>query len=246
MASLAVQQWKCNRRVAGAAILSIENLDHGILCLSLLDPDKDLRVTDLATVPDSMLLVREDDLRHLTNLGSDLKVLGLSKSLPFDRQALNIVYGPDKTIRFCLFPIDTIAKTLFRQFFGSSVEIILLLHILPLGMAPLAGPALLQIRLVTGLENLTAFNSHPPIMASAAVKALHIVNSLDTCGIGLHRKSYIHVTDPAGELQAMDPVIKDNRSNACLFRVITQNDLPIIWWLRSLFLYTALSKSKAD
>lgn len=62
MAFIAAPDGEGDGQMAYAAVFSPHDLEHGILHRALLGTGKNLRMTDLATIPHRMFLVRENDI----------------------------------------------------------------------------------------------------------------------------------------------------------------------------------------
>jgi proline racemase len=62
--SLAIKEWKGHPAVAEAAVLTVGYLQHRIFDRSPLDTGEYLGMAHFAAVPDGMLLVGEDNVRH--------------------------------------------------------------------------------------------------------------------------------------------------------------------------------------
>ncbi len=76
MATLAVGLRKGDLVVTYTTILSFKKVTHGVLGRSLFDPDEYIRVTKLATVPDRMLFMGEDDVGHPLDFRFNGKIRG--------------------------------------------------------------------------------------------------------------------------------------------------------------------------
>jgi len=57
MTPLTIEQWECDGRVADAAVLPVEYLDHRVFCRALFYTHKDLGMAELTAVPDSVFLM---------------------------------------------------------------------------------------------------------------------------------------------------------------------------------------------
>jgi len=77
-------------------------------------------------------------------------------------------------------------------------------------------------------------------MAGPAIVSIHIVRCLDGRGACLHGERDVHVTEPAGELRPMEPVIEYNRRETRFFRGVVQDDLSIFRGQRPFLFYACL------
>lgn len=174
MASLAINERKGNGAVAGAAIFTFVDIGHGIFGRALFDSDKNLRMTELAAVPDRMLFMRKDDSRHAFHLWGKTKILLHGKGIPLDGNSGQKINGSYLPCRFSLFPVNPVAKTAFGEAFREGAKIIMFYHIFPQGMAPGAFAWVLQ-----GKDGRTCNKGGFSIMAGPAVIALHVVSCFD-------------------------------------------------------------------
>lgn len=227
MASLTIHHGECNGGMACTAVFSLEDFGHSVLDLAPFHSTKYVRVAEFASVPDRMLLMGEYDVRHSFQFCPEGKILLRGERFPLNRDALDKVHRIDDLVLFRLFPVNTVPEPLFGETLREHVEVIFRPHIPSQRVAALTPSLLIRARCFGArLKHLLPVHGCPSVMAGAAVVAADVIRSLDSCGSCLHAKSYINVTEPAGELCAMKPVIKHHRSKACLLGIVVDNHPP--------------------
>ena len=81
------------------------------------------------------------------------------------------------------------------------------------------------------------------IMAGTAIVSIYVINCSDVSRFGLHGKTDINMTKPAGEFCPVKPVIEHHGRKLGRFWIIVNDNSAILKWQRSSFFYTCLSKS---
>ena len=74
MASSTVTLREGNLVMTCAAVFTGKQIDHAVLVRTFLYTDKYFRMAEFAAVPDSMLLMGEDDLRYPFSFDTDRKI----------------------------------------------------------------------------------------------------------------------------------------------------------------------------
>ena len=228
MAPLTVNHGERNGDMARTAVSSLEDLGHGVGDLAPFHTAKYVRVAELAPVPYRVLLVGEYNVRHSLKLCPEGKILLRSEGLPLNRDSLEKVHRLDEIILFSLFPVNPVSETFFREILGKGGKVIFRPDILTLGVTSEA-PGLLISAVGSGarLKHLFSVHGCPAVMAGTAIVAADVIGRLDPCCSCLHPKPYVNVTEPAGILCAMKPVIEHNRRKACLLGIIVDYHPPV-------------------
>jgi hypothetical protein len=176
-------------------------------------------VAQLATVPDGVLVVREDDVRHLDGRGVDLSVAGVLKGLALDRDTFEVVGEFDQILILGDHPINLVTETRFRESGGELVEVVLELDLLPDRVAQVA---VLLLDLAAGVQLLRR-EGDLAVVACSAVQTVTVVGFANARLTRDHRKSQVDVTQPAGVLSTVEPVLELNRGQLVGLRVIVHD-----------------------
>src|SRR6266568_3694385 len=90
MASLTIYLAKCDGVMAYTTVFTLEHVGHRVFGAAFLDGEN-IRVTKLASVPDGVFLVGEDDVGHSSNLGCKNKILLHRELVQLERNPLYVV-----------------------------------------------------------------------------------------------------------------------------------------------------------
>jgi len=199
-------------------------------------------VTKLASIPDGMFLMGEDDVRHSLNLRVEREILLHDKRVPLYGDALEKTSRLDESQLLRFFPIQPVPEALFGKRLTESEEVVIGRDLQSIGVATLASLRVLVGQLLgAGLEDGFSVNHPLPVMTTAAVIASLIVCGRDPRGSGLHRKTHVHVTDPAGELGTVDPMLEDDGRKVHLSGVVVDDDPAVFVGKRSFLLDARLA-----
>jgi len=146
MTLLAISQGEGHVIVAETAVLLRGDLEHGVFCRALLDAREDIRMAEFTSVPEGMLLVGKDDVRHPEALRCNGKVLlhiQWEALYGYAGKKVNRPYEPPCLGRL---PIDEIRQVLFRQLLREGGIVVFFLDVLPHGMTPVAPCTLFRRR----------------------------------------------------------------------------------------------------
>jgi len=211
-----------HRAVASAAEAAVEDVLH-VVDLGALPDWEDLRVTELTTAPDGMLLVREDDGRHPGSLGHDLATHRPLEAAAVDGDPFEIVLQLDQTLFFRLEPVNTVAEPRPGKILDEIVEVVLELHVFAARVTP--GAVLDD---VTVLGRLFLGKRFGPVVAGAAVEPVPIVRVGDPGLAGGHGEAEVDVAEPAGVLGAVQPVGEEDRVAVVTSGVVVDHDVPVL------------------
>jgi len=226
MAALTIGERKCHADMTCAAELSLRNIDHRIVRRAFLYAKKDIRVAEFASVPNGVLLVGEDDVRHSLNFGIEVKILLGRERVFRNREAVQERGGLDESHLFRFLPVDAVAKALLGKGLAESEEVKIARHFLAYGVAAVTTPLVFvgQLLIGAGGEDSFSVDDHLAVVARAAIVAALVVHGMDAGGTGFHGESNVNMADPAGELRAVNPMLEDDRGKVSFFRVIIEND----------------------
>jgi len=214
--------------MARAAGLSLGDVNHRVMRYPFLYTSKYVGMAEFATVPDCVLLVRENNVGHSLNLRVESKILLQRERISW-RDALKMSNRFDQSQLFRLFPIDSVSVILLRERFGETEEVVIAGDLFPNGVAALAS---LRISvghfLRAGGEDGCSVGEHFAVVAGSAIKAPGIVHGLDVRTASLHRKTDIHVTDSASEFRAVNPMLEDHGCKLSFIGVVI-DDYPAVF-----------------
>ena len=121
MATITVFQGESNRAVTGAAVFPLEDFRHGIVGKSFLTVEK-IRMAEFAAVPDRVLAVRENDVRHPVDLRLESEIaLNLHPRL-LDGDPFQLIDQFERTGFLRFLPVYAVTERLLGHFFQELVE----------------------------------------------------------------------------------------------------------------------------
>lgn len=220
MAAAAIALRKSNLAMTGTAIFPGKKVDHAVFFTTALYPDKNIRMAEFATIPDSMLLVGEYNFRNPVHFGTYGEILLVCHGRSPGGDPFNVIDQLEQTTLFSQFPVDTVPPPLLRHCIGKGTKgsftlfpaCLFFQGNLILAVAIKAALHLLLGELVTASSKKLLFSKRcPAVMAGATVITFHIIGSPDPPFIRLHGKPYVDMTDSAGKAPAMNPVLKNHR-----------------------------------
>ena len=133
----------------------------------------------------------------------------------------------------------------FGNLLDEGGEVVVLLDVLPLGVAPVAPfQVFLGVFRRARLEDLPVPVGHLAVVAGAAVVPLHVVRRLDPRGVGLHREPDVHVAQAAGVLGPVEPVVELDRGKPAPRREVLDDDPPVFIGQRASFFGACLGVNK--
>lgn len=203
MAQLAVHINEGHFVMTGAAILSVKDILHGIDRRTFFNAE-DIRVTQLAAVPDGMFFMGKDNIRHAGFLGMQGGIIRALDRLSFDGDTGDFILQRNQTLLLGLHPVNPVAKTRSREAFGYLGELFFKGNLLAERMAAVAV-------FCTSLAVNLSGKGILAVMAGAAVQTASYICLRDSGTTSGHGKTKINMAEPAGILRAVQPVFEDNR-----------------------------------
>src|SRR6185369_3512435 len=99
--------------MAHSAVPAFKKIRHSIFRRAFLETDKNIRMTELTSIPDRMFFMGEDDVLHPFHLSLECKILLDLELLLYCRNTLYLICRLHQTLCFGLFPVYSVSKPFF-------------------------------------------------------------------------------------------------------------------------------------